>query len=60
MDDDDDFEEATLCETLRDDQAGVDAIDIFLGVDSDLIFVTDITDYICGEKSVMWRNFRFL
>ena len=26
----------------------------------DLIFVTDITDYICGEKSVMWRNFRFL
>ena len=33
MDDDDDFEEATLCETLRDDQAGVDAIDIFLGVD---------------------------
>ena len=27
---------------------------------TDLIFVTDITDYICGEKSVMWRNFRFL
>ena len=26
----------------------------------DLIFVTDITDYIRGEKSVMWRNFRFL
>ena len=23
----------------------------------DLIFVTDITDYIRGEKSVMWRNF---
>ena len=27
---------------------------------ADLIFVTDITDYICGEKSVMWRNFKFL
>ena len=27
---------------------------------SDLIFVTDITDYIRGEKSVMCRNFRFL
>ena len=26
----------------------------------DLIFVTDITDYIRGGKSVMWRNFRFL
>ena len=26
----------------------------------ELIFVTDITDYICGEKSVMWQNFRFL
>ena len=26
----------------------------------DLIFVTDVTDYIRGEKSVMWRNFRFL
>ena len=26
----------------------------------DLIFVTDINDYIRGEKSVMWRNFRFL
>ena len=26
----------------------------------DLIFVTDITDYICGENSLMWRNFRFL
>ena len=28
--------------------------------DTDPIFVTDITDYIRGEKSVMWRNFRFL
>ena len=27
---------------------------------TDLIFVTDITDYIRGEKSVKWRNFRFL
>ena len=27
---------------------------------TDLIFVTDFTDYICGENSVMWRNFRFL
>ena len=27
---------------------------------SELIFFTDITDYIRGEKSVMWRNFRFL
>ena len=26
----------------------------------DLIFVTDITDHICGEKSFIWRNFRFL
>ena len=26
----------------------------------DLIFVTDIRDYIRGEKSVMWRTFRFL
>ena len=26
---------------------------------SELIFVTDITDYICGEKVVMWRNFSF-
>ena len=25
-----------------------------------LVFVTDITDYIRGEKSVMWRNFKFL
>ena len=22
-----------------------------------LIFVTNITNYICGEKIVMWRNF---
>ena len=27
---------------------------------SDLIFVTDITDYIRGEKSVMWGNFKIL
>ena len=27
---------------------------------ADLIFVKDITDYIHGEISVMWRNFRFL
>ena len=27
---------------------------------SDLIFVTNITNYICGEKSVMWRNLKFL
>ena len=27
---------------------------------ADLIFVSDITDYIRGEKSVMWRNFKFL
>ena len=25
-----------------------------------LIFVTSITSQTCGEKSVMWRNFRFL
>ena len=30
------------------------------GAVEDLIFVTDITDYIRGEKSVMWKNFRFL
>ena len=23
---------------------------------TELIFVTNITNYICGEKSVMWRN----
>ena len=27
---------------------------------AELIFVTNITNYICGEKSVIWRNFRFL
>ena len=26
----------------------------------ELIFVTNITNYICGEKSVTLRNFRFL
>ena len=26
---------------------------------SEVIFVTDITVYICGEKIVMWRNFSF-
>ena len=26
----------------------------------ELIFVTNITNYICGEKSAMWRIFRFL
>ena len=37
------------------------AIIIFLIIIiTDLKFVTDITDYICGENSVMWRNFRFL
>ena len=24
---------------------------------TELIFVTNITNYICGEKIVMWRNF---
>ena len=24
---------------------------------AELIFVTNITNYICGEKIVMWRNF---
>ena len=28
--------------------------------ETELIFVTDITVYICGEKIVMWRNFGFL
>ena len=23
----------------------------------ELIFVTNITNYICGEKKLMWRNF---
>ena len=27
---------------------------------SELLFVTDITDYIRGEKYAMWRNVRFL
>ena len=26
----------------------------------ELIFVTNITNYICGEKTVLWRNFSFL
>ena len=26
---------------------------------ADLIFVTNITNYICGEEIVMWRNFSF-
>jgi len=26
----------------------------------DLIFVTDILDYICEENSVVWTNVRFL
>ena len=26
---------------------------------AELIFVTNITNYICGEKIVMWRNFSF-
>ena len=26
----------------------------------ELIFFTNITNYICGEKNVMWRNFSFL
>ena len=25
--------------------------------DTELISVTNITNYICGEKIVMWRNF---
>ena len=25
---------------------------------TELIFVTNITNYICGEKNIMWRNFR--
>ena len=29
-------------------------------IPSELIFVTDITDYICGENSVMWRNFSYI
>ena len=33
----------------------VEAIEV--GVETDLIY---FTDYIRGEKSVMWRNFRFL
>ena len=35
-------------------------VKVFVKSFAELIFVTDITDYICGEKSVMWRNFRFL
>ena len=30
-----------------------------INLQADLIFVTCITDYIRGQKSVMWRNFRF-
>ena len=26
---------------------------------TELIFVTNITNYICGEKIVIWRNFSF-
>ena len=31
----------------------------FWGTPAELIFVTNITNYICGEKTVMWRNFSF-
>ena len=31
-----------------------------LGLASYLIFVANITNQICGEKFVMWRNFRFI
>ena len=29
------------------------------GLDADLIFVTNITNIISGEKIVVWRNFSF-
>ena len=31
----------------------------FIGVRADLIFFTNITNYICGEKIVTLRNFSF-
>ena len=34
--------------------------DGIMGFKAELIFVTNITNYVCWEKSVMWRNFRFL
>ena len=34
-------------------------VTIIIIITEDLIFVTNITNYICGEKFVMWRNFSF-
>ena len=46
---------------LRNGEADARKISTIIIIEiPDLIFVTDITDYIRGEKSVMWRNFRFL
>ena len=32
-------------------------VDWLVMIWTELIFVTNITNYICGEKIVMWRNF---
>ena len=41
-------------------QSVLSALAVLLRLETELIFVTNITNYICGGKSVMWRNFRFL
>ena len=51
--------EYTQCQQILEHPCSSDWI-FTAGLKTDLIFITDITDYIRGEKSVMWRNFRFL
>ena len=41
-------------------QSVLSALAALLRLETELIFVTNITNYICGGKSAMWRNFRFL
>ena len=41
-------------------QSVLSALAVLLRLETELIFVTNITNYICGGKSAMWRNFRFL
>ena len=41
-------------------QSVLSALAVLLRLETEHIFVKNITNYICGEKSVMWRNFRFM
>ena len=40
--------------------SSIDSVLMLYDSGPELILVIDITDYIRGEKSVMWRNFRFM